>query len=215
MADMTPSPPLLLPYDGERARGADDHEHRVPNDELICAHESGASPMVVGHISLSYVARARWPRAALVALLVATMLPDLADFVLPQGNQCRTTCGMYTHAFPAVLVLAAAMATLSWAIWHRRVTSALAGALVVLHVVFDYATGYKAFWLGGPQTGLSLYRFGLADFVIESIMMTAGWLVLRGSPDAPRWAVHPVALALLIAVQGTFELWNAGTLGFK
>ena len=141
------------------------------------------------------------------------MLPDFADFILPQGNQCRTACGMYTHAFPAVLVLAAAMSTLTWAIWHRRITTWLAGLLVVTHVAFDFATGYKPFWLGGPQTGLSLYRFGLADFVIESIMMTLGWFLLRRSPNAPWWAVHPVTLALLIAAQGTFDLWNTGALG--
>ena len=142
------------------------------------------------------------------------MVPDLADFVLPQGNQCRTACGMYTHAFPAVLVLAAAMATLTWAIWHRRVTTWLAGVLVVLHVVFDFATGYKPFWLGGPPTGLSLYRFGTADFVIESIMMTAAWLVLRRSSAPPSWAVHPGTLALLVSAQAGFDLWNAGALGF-
>ena len=171
--------------------------------------------MVTGHIGFAYLARARFPRAELVALVVATMLPDLADFVLPQGNQCRTTCGMYTHAFPAVVVLAAAMSALAWGVWHRRITAMLAGAMVILHVVSDFATGYKPFWLGGPPTGLSLYRFGTADFFVESAMMTVGFLILRRSPKPPRVATHPLTLVFLVAAQGAFDLWNAGLLSTR
>ena len=167
--------------------------------------------MVTGHLSLAYAARARWPRAELVALMVAAILPDLADFVLPQGNQCRTTCGMYTHAFPAVLVLSAAMTALAWGIWHRRVTSFLAGAMVIMHVAFDVVTGFKPFWLGGPSTGFNLYRFHAIDFALESAMMTGAWVFLRRSPSPPRWAVHPAVLSFLIATQALFDIWLYGT----
>ena len=171
--------------------------------------------MVTGHIGLAYLARARWPRAELAALVVATMLPDLADFVLPQGNQCRTACGMYTHAFPAVVVLAAAMSALAWGVWHRRATAMLAGALVILHVVSDFATGYKPFWLGGPATGLNLYRYGPADFFVESAMMLVGFLILWQSPKPPRVATHPLTLVFLVAAQAAFVLWNAGLLRIR
>ena len=170
---------------------------------------------MTGHVSLAYAAKARWPRAAFIALVVATILPDLADFVLPQGNQCRTRCELYTHAVPAVLVLAALLSALCWEIWHRRITAVLAGALVVIHVAFDFFTGYKPFWLGGPPTGLALYRFQLADFVIEGTMMTVGWVILRRSPEAPRWAVHPVSLVVLLAIQGGFDLWQRGAFGHR
>ncbi|MEO8621184.1 MAG: metal-dependent hydrolase [bacterium] len=166
--------------------------------------------MVAGHISLAYAARARWPRAELVALIVATLLPDLADFVLPQGTECRTTCGMYTHAFPAILVLAAGMAVLAWGIWHRRSTALLAGALVLSHVALDLVTGYKRFWLGGPITGINLYQHAAADFVVESMMMTIAWWVLRRSRNPPPWAVHPVTLVLLLVLQGSFDVLNSG-----
>ena len=166
--------------------------------------------MVTGHLSLAFAAHARWPRAQLVALLVAAILPDLADFVLPQGNQCRTACGMYTHAFPAVLVLAAAMTALAWGIWHRRATASLAGAMVLMHVAFDFVTGNKPFWLGGPATGLSLFRFPALDFALEATMMTIAWVILRRSPNAPRWAIHPVTLGVLIVTQAVFNLWNYG-----
>ena len=171
--------------------------------------------MVTGHLSLAFLAKARWPRAAFVALLVASILPDLADFVLPQGNQCRTSCELYTHAVPAVLVLGALMSALAWEIWHRRVTAVLAGGLVVLHVACDLLTGFKPFWLGGPPTGLELYRFPVADFALEATLSTVGWLVLRRSAQAPRWAVHPVTLLVLLTIQAAFDLWQRCALGHR
>ena len=164
--------------------------------------------MVTGHLSFAFLAKARWPRAASVALLVATMLPDLADFVLPQGNQCRTSCELYTHAVPSVLVLAALMSALTWQIWHRRITALLAGGLVVLHVACDFFTGFKPFWLGGPPTGLGLYRYQGGDFAVEALMVIIAFGVLRRSNAPPRWAVHPLTLMALILIQASFDAWS-------
>ena len=164
--------------------------------------------MVTGHVSVAFLAKARWPRAAFTALLVATMLPDLADFVLPHGNQCRTSCELYTHAIPAVLVLAGLMSALAWEIWHRRTTAVLAGGLVVLHVACDLLTGFKPFWLGGPPTGLALYRYQGADFAMEALMVVVAWVVLRRSDAPPRWAVHPLTLVTLLLAQASFDAWN-------
>lgn len=164
--------------------------------------------MVTGHLSTAYLARAKWPRAELVALFVASMLPDLADFVLPQGNQCRTTCEFYTHAFPAVLVLAAAAGALAWAIWHRRATALLVGALVCVHVCFDFFTGFKPFWFGGPPMGFGLYRYQALDFIVESCLVITGWVVLRRSRTAPRWAVHYATLVAFIVLQAAFDVWH-------
>jgi hypothetical protein len=161
--------------------------------------------VVTGHIAVAFAARARWRRAELFALVVASLVPDLADFVLPQGDHCRTSCELYTHAFPAVLVLAAAMAAMAWAIWHRRVTAGLAGALVLVHVLCDTVTGYKKFWIGGPDMGLSLYSRAGADFALEASMMTIAWALLRRTPEAPRWAVHPLTLVALLAGQAAFD----------
>jgi hypothetical protein len=162
--------------------------------------------VVIGHLSTAYVARAKWPRAEMVALLVASMLPDLADFVLPQGTKCRVSCELYTHAFPAFVVLAVAASLLAWAIWHRRATALLVGALVCVHVLFDLPTGFKPFWFGGPSVGLGLYRYHALDFVVESGMMLAGWIILRRSDDPPRWAVHPATLSIFIALQAVFDI---------
>jgi hypothetical protein len=164
--------------------------------------------LVTGHLSTAYLARAKWPRSEMVALLVASILPDLADFVLPQGNQCRTSCGLYTHAFPAIVILALLASVLAWFIWHRRATAVLVGVLICVHALFDLTTGFKPFWFGGPSMGLGLYRFQLLDFAVESIMVIAGWLVLRRSKDAPRYATTYTALFLLIALQAAFDAYQ-------
>lgn len=163
--------------------------------------------MVTGHLSMAYLARVKWPRTELLALLVASILPDLADFVLPQGNQCRTSCGMFTHAFPAFLVLAAAASVLAWFIWHRRVTVVLVFGLVVLHVVSDFLTGHKPFWYGGPPVGLSLYSHPVADLALEAPLVLLGWWALRRSANPPRAAVHGATLVLLLAMQAGFDYW--------
>ncbi len=162
--------------------------------------------MVTGHLATAYVARARWQRAALPALLVASIIPDLADFALPQGDQCRTNCGLYTHAVPAVFVLGAAAAFLAWEIWHRRQTAYLAGALVLVHVLEDLITGYKPFWPGGPRLGLALYNWQVADFILESALCVIAWIILRRTRDAPHAAVHPAALAGLLTLQAVFDI---------
>src|SRR4051794_34635895 len=163
--------------------------------------------MFIGHIGVAYAARARWPRAELVALLVATMLPDLADFALPQGDRCRGNCGLYTHAFPAFLVLAATAAAFAWFIWHRRAAAILAALLVLSHIALDLLTGYKQFWIGGPETGAVLYHHPLVDFAIETTMMIVAWMILRRTARAPRHAVRVVTLVLLIGVQAAFDGW--------
>jgi hypothetical protein len=163
--------------------------------------------MVTGHLATAYAARARWQRAALLPLLVASIIPDLADFALPQGDQCRTSCELYTHAMPAVFVLAAAAGVLSWEIYHRRSTTNLVVGLVILHVAMDLVTGFKPFWPGGPNLGLHLYTRPLADFALETMLAITGWVLLRRAADPPRVAVHPVALGALIMLQGGMDLW--------
>jgi hypothetical protein len=163
--------------------------------------------MVTGHLATAYLARSRWPRAALLPLLVASIIPDLADFALPQGDQCRTSCELYTHAMPAVFVLAAAAGVLAWEIYHRRATTNLVIGLVLLHVVMDLVTGFKPYWPGGPNLGLHLYTRPPADFALEAVLVVIGWIVLRRTPSAPRAAVHPAARVVLLAAQAGMDLW--------
>ena len=164
--------------------------------------------MVMGHISFAYLARAKVARAEMLALVVASMLPDLADFALPQGNECRASCLLYTHAFPACVVLALAAAALARGIWHRRATTIFVGVMVIVHVLLDLITGHKALWFGGPPVGLVLYRHQTLDFAVESVMVVIGWVMLRREAHAPKWAVRYVTLAAMIAIQGAFDVYH-------
>ena len=159
------------------------------------------------------MARAKWPRSEIVALLVASILPDLADFVLPQGNRCRISCEFYTHAFPAIVVLALLAGGLAWAIWHRRATAVLVAVLVCAHALFDLTTGFKPFWLGGPSIGMGLYRFQSLDFAVESSLVVVGWVILRRSKEPPRLAITYTALFVLIALQAAFDIYHYRVFG--
>jgi hypothetical protein len=165
--------------------------------------------MVTGHLATAYLARTRWHRAALLPLLVASIVPDLADFALPQGDQCHTSCELYTHAMPAVFVLALGAGVLVWAIYHRRTTAILAGGLVLLHVCMDLITGFKPYWPGGPSIGLQFYGHPLWDFLLESVIVIGAWTLLRRTKGAPRLAVHPAALGALMLLQAGFDLYQA------
>ena len=164
--------------------------------------------MVTGHLAIAYLARARWRRAALLPLLVASIIPDLADFTLPQGDQCHSSCELYTHAMPAVFVLALGALALAWAVYHRRATALLAGGLVLVHVCMDLITGVKPYWPGGPPIGLGLYSHRLGDFALEATLVVVAWIALRRTAGAPRAAVHPLALAGLLVLQAGFDLLN-------
>ncbi|CAN5563073.1 hypothetical protein BH09GEM1_BH09GEM1_24310 [soil metagenome] len=97
------------------------------------------------------------------------------------------------------------MSAMAWGIWHRPITTGLAGALVVVHVLCDTITGFKAFWYGGPDLGLALYRYEGLDFVLEATLMAVAWEMLRRTSEAPRWATHPLALAVLMLLQAGFD----------
>jgi hypothetical protein len=76
------------------------------------------------------------------------------------------------------------------------------------HWPADFITGMKAIWPNGPEVGLNLYHYVIADVVLESIVVVLCWLAYRRSlPPANQgklidWAI-PVGL---IAFQIGFVL---------
>ncbi len=156
-------------------------------------------------------ARARSAPVPLLALVVASVSPDIIDFVTAALRVCGPN-GLYSHSLPSIalqtLVLGAAAA-----IWLR--SSAAGGAvaaMVVLHLGADYITGLKVLWPGGPVVGLNLYQYPLADFALEAAVTFTGWWMLRTSPMRDRWSAAPVALALLLAAQASVDVasWFVG-----
>ena len=166
--------------------------------------------MIVGHVGIAFGARALDRRAAgacapLLWLLAASIAPDLLDGVYALGAYCNPE-GAYSHAFPAVALVALVFSAAAWAHTRSGATALIVGLLVLLHLPPDYLTGRKALWPDGPVVGLYLYRWGWLDFLVEIPVIVAGWWMLRRSRFRPRWVVSGLALAALIAVQASFDL---------
>ncbi|MGH7668900.1 MAG: metal-dependent hydrolase [Gemmatimonadaceae bacterium] len=156
--------------------------------------------MITGHLGLALGARAVDPEAPVSWLVVAAMAPDIADFGLAAFGICNPD-GEYTHSLVAVVATALVLgAAAFW--WSRRRRMALViGALVVSHLLADYLTGTKALWIGGPVFGLNLYRWPLADLVLEAAVVTAGWWAGRRWGRVSRWAGSRIVLAVLLSFQ--------------
>jgi hypothetical protein len=79
----------------------------------------------------------------------------------------------------------------------------LVAAVVVSHALGDYLTGIKPTWPGGPMIGLQLYKRPVIDFVIESLVIFAGWFLYRRSLPENRRSTEPMftLLGSLVVIQ--------------
>ena len=161
--------------------------------------------MIVGHVGIAYWARTKSPAASLPWLLAASIMPDLIDGVLSR-MRVLNPCSVYSHSIPAVVVLALLVSGCAYVVTGSWRGAALVAALVVAHLPADYVTGLKVLWPNGPVVGFYLYRWPVWDFVIEVPIVGMGWLMLRRSASAPRWAISGLSLGVLILVQGALDL---------
>jgi hypothetical protein len=166
--------------------------------------------MITGHVGIAFGARALDTRgpgksAPLLWLLAAAVAPDMLDGLYALRQYCNPE-GVYSHAFPAVALLALAFGAAAWLHTRSAGTAALVLLLVLLHLPPDYITGRKALWPHGPVFGLYIYRWGWLDFLVEVPVVVAGWWMLRRSRFTPRVVVSTLALAALLAVQLSFDL---------
>jgi membrane-bound metal-dependent hydrolase YbcI (DUF457 family) len=124
---------------------------------------------------------------------------------------------MLTHSIPAVGVLAI-IAGLGYYVFTKDALGmALLGAVVVSHALGDYVTGIKPTWPGGPVIGLQLYRNPMVDFIIEGLVIVAGWMAYRNSfPERSR-SSRDVTLVLvsLLAIQLAADIIFLTTPGLK
>ena len=161
--------------------------------------------MITGHIGVAFGAKAMRGRASLGWLLVATVAPDIVDFVAGFSGICNPG-GLYSHAFPAVLIVALTIGAASGWQTKNSATAFLAMGLVFLHLPLDYITGLKYLWPGSPIVGLYIYRWPALDFIVEVPVVVAGWWILRRSGTPPKWAASVVTVVLLIAIQASLNI---------
>ena len=99
--------------------------------------------MIVGHLGVALGARALRPKAPLVWLLAASIVPDILDGVYALAKVC-SPFGVYSHSLPAIAVLAAITMVLAYAGTRSGAIALVFGLVVLAHVPADWLTGEKA-----------------------------------------------------------------------
>ena len=163
--------------------------------------------MIAGHLGIAGVAHAIRRDSSLVWLLGASLAPDAVDAMFVVAGSCNPH-GLYSHTLPAAALIAAVLGAVAYAATGRRATGLLAAALVLTHLPLDYVTGRKLFWPGGELAGLRLYDYPAADFAVEALLAAGGWWLVRSRSWAPRWAIGWVALAAMLVLQGTLDVFG-------
>jgi hypothetical protein len=84
-------------------------------------------------------------------------------------------------------------------------------------MVADWLTGLKPTWAGGPMIGLELYRWPVADFLLEALVVILGWLAYRSTlPTRPRASrSSSLLLASLLVLQLAADVSFALVPGLK
>lgn len=165
--------------------------------------------MITGHLGIAAAARSRWPGISLPWLLAASLAPDLLDVGYALAGFC-SPYGLYSHTVPAAVLLAAVLGGGALLATGSRTAGLVTAAVVLAHLPLDLVTGHKLYWPGGELHGLDFYRRPLLDFLAEAPVVAAGWLLVRRSGRAPRWATTGFALLGVLLFQGTFDLLGRG-----
>jgi membrane-bound metal-dependent hydrolase YbcI (DUF457 family) len=160
--------------------------------------------VITGHLGVAAATRGGWRRASLVWLIAGSIAPDALDVGYALIGFCNPD-GRYSHTIPIAALLALLLGGTAFVATRSRATAMATAAMVLLHLPPDLVTGHKAYWFGGPMLGLHLYAWPLADFVVEAVVLIAGWWILRRSGAGPRWATSRVALAGLLLVQAVVD----------
>ena len=164
--------------------------------------------MYVGHVGAALGAKGIKSTIPLWALVIASQLPDWADGSVCLAGIRSSTPGMYSHSIPAVGVLTL-IGALSYLLITRDAAGAgLIGALVISHALGDYVTGIKPTWSGGPMIGLQLYRHPVLDFIVEAVVILAGWMIYRVSFPSEKRGTRQVwtMLGVLLAIQAFADI---------
>lgn len=135
--------------------------------------------MYAGHLGFALGAYSFRRTIPLWLILIAAQLPDWLDAGMCMANADRGPYGLYTHGIVTVAVGAVAFAILTWLVTRDLAGALIVGGVVLSHYLLDYFTGLKPTWSGGPIIGLDLYARPLADLVLETLTVVAGWLLYR------------------------------------
>ncbi len=169
--------------------------------------------MITGHYGITTflvgATRMRLSGRMFVALLAAAVVPDFVDVVLAIAGIC-SPYGLYSHTVNAVVLEVAVVAGVVWLATGSRSLALLFSVAILLHRPADYFTGNKLVWAGGEIYGLRLYERPFTDFVLEVVVVLAGWWTLRRRVGAPAWVLSKRMLSFVLLIQTAFLIYNAG-----
>ena len=160
--------------------------------------------MYVGHAAIAALLKGKRPRVPIVLLVPIAFAPDWIDSFSHVVHHPNV---IVSHSLVSVAI-GATLCGLLYGFWSRSTADGLVVWLAyVSHWFADLVTGIKPTWVRGPMLGLGLYAHPVWDFVIESVLVVACWLVYRRSLPVParRRSIGLLIPLGLIAMQIVFE----------
>lgn len=173
--------------------------------------------MYAGHVGLALGTHGFRRTVPLGLLIIASQLPDWTDAGFCLAGIRPSVPGLYSHSLPAIAILAAIAAIVTYSVQRDAKGMVLVAAIVVTHVLVDYLTGIKPTWPGGPTIGLLLYRNPSVDFLLEAVFVMVGWLIYRRSLPQNRRSSWPAfgILGALLALQLAADIFMSVSPGLK
>ena len=166
--------------------------------------------MYVGHAAIATLVKGKRPNLSLTLLVPVAFGPDWIDILSHVVHHPNPDI---SHSLLSVVVCSVVVGLCTVRAFGSA-DAAIVGATYLSHWPADWITGLKSVWPNGPSFGLQLYTHAGIDFVVESLLVVACWLVYRASlrPES-RNSVLTYLLPLgLIALQAGFALVHAPTL---
>ena len=164
--------------------------------------------MITGHLGVAGLLRstqgARFGRAAVVALAVASLFPDVLDGVFFLVGFC-SPYGLYSHTLFSVLLQSAVLGGAAFLVFDSRAIGVLFASAVLLHLPPDFFTGQKLLLPGGEMVGLHLYDRPKWDFAIEVPLVLLGWMASRRSSGERTWVTSAWVLVAVLGIQLLFD----------
>jgi hypothetical protein len=166
--------------------------------------------VLIGHTAVALAVKRARPSIPLATLIAAAYGPDVIEItLLALGRWAKVQAAFGSHSIPSV-ALGASIVGLVYGLWRRDAAgAALLAVTYASHWAADLFTGTgKPTWGGGPTLGLSLYEHPILDFVIESALLLAAWLLLWPARDRRRSAplARAAAPIALVVVQLIFNV---------
>lgn len=163
--------------------------------------------MYVGHVGAALAGKRARQSIGLAVLLIATYTPDWIDTGLCIAGAYNPD-GLLSHSIPAVLLFALVGFALYGIVARDWRGGLIVSSVIVSHMLFDWITGDKPTWRGGPMIGLRLYAHPILDFFVEGLVIFVGAMLYAKTlpPRRQPWAGLALMAGALIALQLSIDV---------